>query len=363
MSQGTSADPAFRRFVGALLVVTLLPVFTLPLLIGFDPAKAQAISAAWLLHFVGGPAHVASTAWFYADPVPHAYFAAHRTRYYLAPAALVVATLALTWAWPGVGIAYVGALYSLWLFWHYQKQNWGIVSISSRVACREPASREELVALQLAPVAGWLACVGAVPFTAGTPIYEHREALRQIGVGLYALVPVVLALAFWRRPALRRATPRLLFVALASAFFLPAFFLRGYAAFGGFALAHGLQYHVFMNYVARSASAGPATSIRSRPGLAVLVVAALGLGAVLVVGDSVAFLSRWNLMPFYAYAVALTMGTTMGHFVVDAGIWRLSDSFVRRYVGAAFPFLAAPGQAEPGRAPALDSRVPSATTR
>ena len=44
---------------------------------------------------------------------------------------------------------------------------------------------------------------------------------------------------------------------------------------------------------------------------------------------------EWNLLPLFG----LSLGVTMAHFVIDAGIWRLRDEFPRRYIGAAFPFL------------------------
>lgn len=101
-----------------------------------------------------------------------------------------------------------------------------------------------------------------------------------------------------------------------------------------------------MHHMARSARSGVAqqgTGGLGRPGLLVLAVLALVLGGVLAIGGSPALVQRWNLLPLAGLSIALTMG----HFVVDAGIWRLRDSFVRSYVGAAFPFLGPGGRSQP----------------
>lgn len=332
------ADPDFRRFFGWILLATAGPFVAMPLLARFEPSALGALSLAGLLGFLGGPAHVSATAWLYADRRPRAYFRQHPVRYYWAPLAVIVGVTAIFTVWPAQLPAHLtAAFFSLWLLWHYQKQNWGIVSFCSRVSSRESASKTELWALRAAAVAGWMAAVHSVGFGGGTPLATHSALLFQGAVGLYAVVPVLLGVALVRQPGLRRSPPRLFFVLVASLFFLPAFLFEDRpSAFLTYALAHGFQYHVFMTFLATSpgtGTRGPDPAQR-RVGLPALAICILTLGVALSLGGDAISTSQ-KMWPLFGFVV----GVTMAHFIVDAGIWRLRDRFVRGYVGDAFPFM------------------------
>jgi hypothetical protein len=295
-----------------------------------------------VLTFIGGPGHVSTTAWLYADRVPRAYFQEHPIRFYWAPLGVIVGVTALFSFWPDhIAAKYVNTYFSFWLLWHYQKQNWGIISFCSRVSSGESASKIELVALRVAVIAGWLAAVRSAGF-GGLPIIRNNEDLfYQAGATLYCAVPVLVIAALVMHPGLRRSPPRLFFLLASCSFFLPALiFSDNASAFQTYALAHGLQYQVFMSYLATAPGTGTRSSdsrIR-RVGVPALLLCIIGFGIPLSIGGDVGLVSKLQLAPLYGFV----LGFTMAHFIVDAGIWRLRDEFVRGYVREAFPFMAAP---------------------
>jgi len=88
--------------------------------------------------------------------------------------------------------------------------------------------------------------------------------------------------------------------------------------------------------VVRSTSAPERAAFAAlRPGLWTLLAAVCVIGVVQSKGGDLGLMEKWGLVPIFG----LTLGVTMAHFVIDAGIWRLRDEFPRRYIGAAFPFL------------------------
>lgn len=349
--------PDFRRFVALLALATVIPQLGVPLTRIVFPASAAVLAIAGLMSFVGGPAHVSLTAWFYRDPVARPHFLAHPLRYFWIPLGLVVATTAAYTIWgDSEPTRWINLGFSAWLLWHYQRQNWGIHSFISRVSSGESASRHEEWIVRLAVVGGFLGAVRAVGFGDGTAVAAYGDLCFAAGLALTCLLPLLIFAASKRNPVLAASPLRLGFLIVASAFFVPVFLWPdSERAFLGYALAHGFQYAVFMGYVASSAQQGSLAASAEgsadqpvggkaspRPGLGTLAACVATGGVLLAVTGNVPFLKGQNLFPLFGFS----LGLTMAHFVVDAGIWRLRDEFPRRYIGAAFPFLSArPGAA------------------
>jgi hypothetical protein len=379
-------DPRFRRFVLLLAVATALPMIGVPLTRGIYRDATAMLSLAGLMTFLGGPGHVALTTWFFADPVARDHFRVNPMRYLWVPLALIVGTTAAYAVWQErEPTRWINLFFSCWLLWHYQKQNWGVHSFVSRVASGESASKLEEWILKIAVIGGTTGAIHSANFGAGTAFEAHSTTAFQAGMAITALLPVLIAIAISTVPALRSSPLRLCTLLVTSCFFLPVFlFADPGNAVLTYGLAHGLQYLVFMSYVAGATANGedaafspgaaathaasapgavaaaphstsspvasaphaaadplrtPTTpdTAASRPGIVTLVVSLLGVGFFLTVCGDVTLVREWNLLPLFG----LSMGITMAHFVVDAGIWRLRDEFPRRYVGAAFPFLSA----------------------
>jgi len=341
-------DPDFRRFVILLAGATAVPMLLVPITQRFHPRADAVLALAGLLSFVGGPAHVSLTTWFYLDPIARPHFREHAVRYYLVPIALIVGATSMYFVWgEATPTRWLNFGFSAWLLWHYQRQNWGIHSFVSRVTSGEPATRLEETVFRLSIVGAFIAGVKTVGFGSGTVVSEWADVAYQIGRGISSVVPFVILVALLRTASLRAAPARLATLLGGAVFFLPVYVFPDFgSAFLTYALAHGLQYVVFMSYVAgrtatlRSSSASPVApgAVSSRPGVPALLLCALTVGILLQMTGDVNLLKEINLLPLYG----LSLGITMAHFVIDAGIWRLRDEFPRRYVGPAFPFLGKP---------------------
>ena len=331
-------DPRFRRFVLLLALATAVPMIAVPFTRGEYRDTTAMLSLASLLGFLGGPGHVSLTTWFYADPLARNHFLANPVRYVLAPLVLIVGTTLAYVVWQErEPTRWINFFFTVWLLWHYQRQNWGVHSFVTRVTSDEPASRLEGWILKTAVVGGVIGGIHSAEFGAGTAIAAYAPVAFRVGAAVTMTLPVLIGVAVATTPGLRSAPLRLCTLLVAAGFFLPVFLFDdpGNAVLT-YGLAHGLQYAVFMTYVARASGLpGAAPGSPGRPGLMMLAACLLVVGAFLYKGNDYGLMQKWNLLPVFG----LVLGVTMAHFVIDAGIWRLRDDFPRRYVGAAFPFL------------------------
>lgn len=332
------ADERFRRFVVLLGLATALPMVAIPLLSDGSSDPIRFLTFAGLLTFLGGPAHVSLTSWFYADPVARAYFLEHPVRYFVAPFLLIAGTTFAYWQWQdGEPTRWINFGFTVWLLWHYQKQNWGVHSFVTRVASGGSASVLEGSILRIAVAGGIVGGIKSAGFGAGTEVAAYADAAFRVGTAITLTLPLMIVAALATVPSLRESPLRIGSLLVGAGFFLPVFVYDDpRSAVLTYALAHGLQYWVFMGYLARSTSApdaAPASMVR--PGLWTLLAGVVVVGFVLSEGGDFGLMEKWNLLPVFG----LTLGATMAHFVIDAGIWRLRDEFPRRYIGAAFPFL------------------------
>jgi hypothetical protein len=136
---------------------------------------------------------------------------------------------------------------------------------------------------------------------------------------------------------------------MTQAFFLPVFtFASPYAAVGGLTIAHGAQYLLLMSLVgagegAGGSAAGTAIAATAGPGMARALRLTV-LAAIVVLGGAALEVAShlhdggWPFRVLYgAY-----LGVVMAHFVIDAGLWRLRDSFPRRFLTSRVPYLLRP---------------------
>jgi hypothetical protein len=322
-------DPAFARFVGLIAAATFVPMAAMPVLARFHPTADSIVWMTGLLHFLGGPAHVAATGWFFSEPPARAHFRDHPARYVVVPLLLVVMSTIIVGAWPtSVVTSYFVTAYWAWQVYHYQRQNWGILALVSRATTGERASETEGWALRLAVVAGIVASTYSINIGHGTIFAEHRALLFRVGIALYAAAGLLAAIAIVRYPALRRSPLRVACLLVGTGFYLPAFVFRDMpSAFFSYALAHGLQYFVFMGHLVAKPADRPVASQLIR-----LLAWTLALGCLLAMGGDLGLTTevRWLF--------GLNLGVTMAHFVIDAGIWRMSEPFPRAYIGPAFRF-------------------------
>jgi len=150
--------------------------------------------------------------------------------------------------------------------------------------------------------------------------------LHQAGFLIICLLPVIFGLAVALNESLRTNWLRLVFFLFGTLFFLPLYaFDDPVSATLGYAIAHGLQYVVFMAFVGADRRF-PIASLIILAGIATIYAA----------------FALWLVNNAAVYGSALTgvfIGLVATHFVLDAGIWKLREPFQRRYMREKFNFI------------------------
>lgn len=320
---------AWHVFIALISAATILPVLIVPYAKHVMTDADTALAILVCLNFVGANFHVASTGWFFTDPQMRGHFRAHPVRYLVVPVLAVVVAAALFQFADRTQRGYLLVAFFCWQLWHYQKQNIGVLSFVAAGTGSGPLSAWERRTLNVAAVAGILGffSLNKIGLSSLAPQFEQ---LHQLGMAVYLLVPVALGIAILRTPALRHNRLRLGYLVLTASFFLPTYlFDDQMSATMGYAIAHGLQYVVFMGVV----SAGKRAPIASLVILAgISTLGALLLNAAIQAPDI-------SGLP-YAYAIyGAFVGAVVAHFVLDAGIWRLREPFQRGYMRERFFFV------------------------
>lgn len=293
-----------------------------------------------LLLFVASQAHVGASFYFYTDGDMRSFMLRQRPRRFLAGVLGII--VAYPAAWMLINRIPEGELrlslvfllisfYSAWQVHHYSRQSRGILSFLGK-AESAPLSPAESRALSLTALAG---IVGVLGFS--EPAAHHLqtivEFLPTVSLGLMAAGWLVWFASLIReRP--QHSWRRQLAMALTLAFFFPLYFFDDiFPAFFSFATAHGLQYFVFMGMVSRPrpqegegfghpVDPQPTGRIkRWRPAITMVACGVLIGGLILLV------------------PLAVGLSIVMAHFVLDAGVWKLSEPFQRTYMAERFPFL------------------------
>ncbi len=302
------------------------------------PAQGQPVQAVQWLLFVGSSVHVAATGWFYSVPEIRRYARDNRERYVLVPLALVAGTAGLAALVPRTWLTWLLLGFFGWQFFHFQKQNLGMVALAGVSRGVGSARRGERLAIAVTGLAG----------TAG--LLVHPELLQlAVHSPVRWLFPVAGALflggilaGLWQlrsRPAGTRPGGFVAVYLLSLLFFAPVFvFASPYAAVAGLTVAHGYQYLLIVGLVAGARRPGRSALIS----LAVLVNLALLGGLALNAASHLHSAGPLGRAVFGAY-----LGVVMAHFVVDAGLWRLRDEFPRRFLTERVPYLLRPAAARP----------------
>lgn len=320
---------AWHAFLALVCLASLLPFLAFPVAQYVIPGTDTALNIIVIMTFVGANFHVASTAWFYSDRSMYAHFGAQPLRYLILPGLLIAGSAAaFQFASPSTR-GYLLVAFFCWQLWHYQKQNLGLLSFVAAGTDGVPVSAWERRTLGLSAVAG-IAGFFSLYYVGLPERSAEFQVLHRLGAVLYALVPFAFCVAVASSQALRQNALRLSCFAFGALFFLPTFlFGEWISATLSYAIAHGLQYLVFMGFV----SIG-----RPRPVASVVILLGLGALGALALNAGI----RAPTWPDFAYGYALYgafVGAVMTHFVLDAGLWRLREPFQRQYMRKKFYFV------------------------
>jgi hypothetical protein len=297
----------------------------------------------WLL-ILGSSVHVAATGYFFTVREVRTHAMEHRGRYLYVPATCIALAALLTAVLRPSQVDWILFPYFCWQFFHFQKQNLGLVAIAAGAVGTSGPSAPERRALMLAGYAGILG-LATRPALLQLTITTHIGGLHVAALGLFLTAILGGLVALRARP--RGANPPGYCVVYLSSltFFTPVFLFHApYAAVAGMTIAHGVQYLVLVGLVA----GGTSRPAERRFGIAVFLNIALIGGIALSAASHLHDGPTVERLVFGAY-----LGLVMTHFVVDAGLWRLRDPFPRAFLAARLPYLV---RSTPAAVTPLDDR-------
>jgi hypothetical protein len=284
---------------------------------------------AWLL-FVGSSVHLAATGWLFSFRDVRVVAAEHPARFVLAPVGLILAGALCAGVVSPAHLVWVLLAFFVWQFHHFQKQNVGVVALAAMGARLPGLARGERHSILAAGTCG-IAALVMRPAVLQLPLGSVSAKAFDAATVAYALSAVAGLALLARRPPAARTPAFCALLVTALAFPLPVFVFRSpYAAVGGMTIAHGLQYLVLVGLVAAGAGASPGRrAVVSLAGVAVAGGVLLSALSHLHTAGSAGVRALFGVY----------LGLSVVHFVADAGLWRLRDPSVRRYLGARIPAL------------------------
>lgn len=340
---GVRSDAARQRFLFALLLSTWIPMLFFISIAHLETTYFSIKGMKTLFLFLG-TAHVPATLFFYTDKNFSHIIKQHKARYIYFPLLLTI----------GAGLLVAFSSQSTWIylflvFWgwqafHYGRQNLGIYSFASIAQATGAPARLEKLAIDLATWCGILGTfrilgMGDAPeYLRGTLDYLYR-------FGLFGYVAVIIFSLYVYARNFRQTTPlKSIFFWTLILFFLPIYLSNDInITFLSYAIAHGLQYIIFMSIVSFNTE-------RNERARAVSYRNALKLLGLLLIVGLIFFQSgplrtydfvkanSWLVWGF-DFLFGAVLGATMAHFVVDAGAWRLSQLPQREYMTKSFGFI------------------------
>ena len=291
-----------------------------------------------------GTAHVPATIFFYIDKDFSEILKRHRARYIYLPILLTIST-GLFFAFAGTIVqAYILLIFWAWQAFHYGRQNTGIYSFVSIATQGSAPNRYERLMIELGTYCGVIGTFKILGM-AVAPNYLHGsfELLYQVGFGIFAAVLIASIIVYVRN--FKRTTPLLtVFYFTLVCFFLPVFISTDMnVAFYSYAIAHGVQYILFMTVVSLNFDPQDSSKrfkIASAVKLLLITVFVGFLFYRAIDLKTVEFFSaNTSLMRIVDFIIGAILGATMAHFVIDAGAWRLSQTLQRTYIGKRFGFV------------------------
>ena len=319
-----------RGFLVWLALMTLIPLIGFPLALAVAKASGTGPPPGSLAVLaITGPMHVAATGFFYFDPAFRPVIGENRVSclWSLGWLPLVILTLGLAgtvaigpWAY-----LLIYSFHNIWLFYHYQRQNFGLASfVSTHVGCGRLPGHVN-VALNVAALGAIISLLGTPDFY---PITQRimpalaYTVLRGLGTTIYGASLLLMLRAFRLEPRLRGNAWVAGALVLGIAFFLPTMVFRSASmAFLPLAMAHGAQYILMMSVVSGRSARGV---------LGFLVMCAVGV----VAGLGLDAMRAWPV-------ILVATGIVQVHFLIDAKVWRLREKRQRAIMNDRFDFLLA----------------------
>ena len=181
-----------------ILTLTLVPL-ALAIVTAPEGAHAAGPVLAWLL-IVGYTGHVASTACLGSYPEVRALAHRQPVRLLLAPVLLIFGSAALACALPARSFSWFLLVFFAWQFFHFQKQNLGMVALTASAQGAGPLRSADRRAISLAGVCGILGLL-AHPTLLDLSVGDHLQWAFPVARDGACLVAVAGSAALIGRPA------------------------------------------------------------------------------------------------------------------------------------------------------------------
>lgn len=326
-SQKSNSEQAF--FFGLIAFVTIFPIVFVLLAAPYKGTTVT-VDGVFSLLLLMSTMHVGLTAFFYADSEYRAVVRA-KWQYYIAfPVVMIVTAGLISSTFPVNGIIYVMMFYHAWLLFHYGRQNYGILAFA---AAAGRTGRPHILAkagLHLVPIGGILGSYSVLSQAQASLAGPHLGLIFNVGVVLTVIgigcAVMAAILSYRQNKNIRHA----FFMVLLSFFYVPTFFFDNYMqAIMGYAIAHALQYFIFMVFLA-----GGSKNHSSTQSFFVLFLAMICVWLIILLTREK---NIWgDFQPFVAGAA---LGLIMWHFIMDAGFWKLSIPWQREQVQQRLGFI------------------------
>jgi hypothetical protein len=339
------AENQSRWFLMALLLATWLPIAFF-ILLAPPGAEGGGLGGIKTVFLFLGTAHVPATLLFYTDKEFASIRTGHPWRYIYVPLFLIVATGLLFASTPLAVQAFVLLLFWAWQAFHYGRQNVGMYAFASVAETGKSPRKLEKFAIEAGTFVAILGTFKIMGLEVAPP-YLHQSFDYLYRFGFVAFLAVaVFSLVVYVKYFNDTSLLKTVFFFTAVFFFLPLFLsIEQNIGFLSYAMAHGLQYIVFMSVVSVTA---PASQERSVPykSIATLLIFVLIIGfgfwRVNDVREMNFVKNVWAYARVGDFLFGAVLGATMSHFVIDANAWRISLKRQRAYVARRFYFIFSP---------------------
>lgn len=329
-------------FLISLLIATWLPIalfLSLP-----QTGAPYSLATLKLAILYVGTAHAPATIYFYLDRGFKEVIRNHKARYVYLP---IIATVlsGLVFAFSSAAVqAYVLLLFWAWQALHYGRQNIGVYAFASIAQTGRSPHRAEKLAIDLGTACGIFGTFKILGMGVA-PSYLHQTFNYLYLLGSICLIAVLIfALYVYIKYFSETTFFKTLFFFTSVLFFFPVFISTELnVAFLSYAMAHGLQYLIFMTIISLNSmdeEASKRLRYRNVFKLAAIVAAvAFAFTAAGWLKESETTKASLILMRCADFFVGAILGTTMAHFLIDAGAWKLSMARQRSYIVRRFNFL------------------------
>lgn len=342
------APEAIRKEIGKqFFLISLLIATWLPIAIFLSVPQTGApfsLATLKLIILYVGTAHAPATIYFYMDRGFSEVIRNHKARYVYLPIAVTILS-GLIFAFSSTAVqAYVLLIYWAWQAFHYGRQNIGVYAFASIAQTGKSPRKAEKLAIDLGTVCGIFGTFKVLGM-AVAPGYLHQTFNYLYLAGTIGFIGVFIFSIFVYVKYFSDTTfVKTLFFFTSVFFFFPVFISTDLnVAFLSYAMAHGLQYLIFMTTISlNSGDVDSSKKFRYSNVLklaALVIIIAFAFSGVGWFKNSEATRNSLLFMRCADFLIGAILGTTMAHFLIDASAWKLSMALQRTYITRRFNFL------------------------